>query len=880
MANYSAIKSAVNAYIKRNGKKEITGSILNAILNSVIDSLGRYFQFAGGALPTDDPGTPDQNVCYLASIPGNYTHLGGFDIGQGEIAVIKFDGEWHKETIFDLSADVNTDDLSVPIGGKLQIADRKPGVNTNGMGYVILRQDKTIAEQVTQSDTIYEVRYDFDLDGGVISLPSNVGFVFNGGKITNGDMTSSDNTLRVENIPQDTLNDGVFSRGFNISGESVRAEDIGLIPRNAGKASVNDAILGVVFSLRKNLVLNDHYHISSSFDIDYDLEITGNGKIDRGGLSNIFIPKAGCSISISGITFSSGYVIRSQSLTYDIGKIHIRDCSFTGRTRLMDIRNASGTNHSISEIIVEGCNFNIDVSGIMLPSGVVVDRFIVKNNTIDNFINTFLWYANVDDNATRHGEVVMEGNIVTKPIICDNSDYFTLALVSCDKFIYQSNVIRGLIGIGQGVTYEAYASCREYYCSDNFFENICQMPVSGSLNTTLSEIFKSKGGGGIRYANGNVWTIDFGKVRTILEDNEITFTDEQFETINVLNFFGFTSVVDVEFSNNRINIMDGGLIGMQSSSPIRNLLFRNNQISVGKESTYPCFQMSRGDSVISDFTFEGNTFSGNKNWFNTGTPTAYSSTDGRFVIRNNTFDRMFHLPYAEKGEIKNNLLSAFSGDASGFRNRCKIAGCEAHYQDDSGTATSPINLSTIVESMEVHLHMKTGETFISVSDGLFVSVDGYTFEIDKTNRVVKDIYGNVLKSSISTQYWNPSTIVTTANYNVRLSVGSTIYLVLSPAAGLSEIDTIINFYTNNPINLNGSKRVASYDNEKKIAVFYDGNSWKDSDGFTPAPKSGDTSSRPVLDANDAGFQYFDTDLVKVIVWSGADWINVDGSALS
>ena len=99
MANYSAIKAAVNAYIKANGKKEITGRILNSVLNATIDSLGRFFQFAGEAIPTDDPGTPDQNVCYLAGEPGVYTNFGGITIENEEVALLFWDGEWTKQRI-------------------------------------------------------------------------------------------------------------------------------------------------------------------------------------------------------------------------------------------------------------------------------------------------------------------------------------------------------------------------------------------------------------------------------------------------------------------------------------------------------------------------------------------------------------------------------------------------------------------------------------------------------------------------------------------------------------------------------------------------------------------------------------------------------------
>ncbi len=41
----------------------------------------------------------------------------------------------------------------------LKLANRD---NTNGMGYVIIRKNKSFAEQVTNSNTIYEIRYNYD----------------------------------------------------------------------------------------------------------------------------------------------------------------------------------------------------------------------------------------------------------------------------------------------------------------------------------------------------------------------------------------------------------------------------------------------------------------------------------------------------------------------------------------------------------------------------------------------------------------------------------------------------------------------------------------------------------------------------------------------
>ena len=62
-----------------------------------------------------------------------------------------------------------------------------------GMGYCILRRNKTFAEQVTKTNTIYEIRYDFDLDGESVTIPENCELRFNGGKVSNGTI-SCDNS--------------------------------------------------------------------------------------------------------------------------------------------------------------------------------------------------------------------------------------------------------------------------------------------------------------------------------------------------------------------------------------------------------------------------------------------------------------------------------------------------------------------------------------------------------------------------------------------------------------------------------------------------------------------------------------------------------------
>lgn len=76
MGNYEQLKQAVSDVIKANGNQEITGAIMQNTLLSIISTVGSNATFAGIATPTTNPGTPDQNVFYIASEPGIYANFG------------------------------------------------------------------------------------------------------------------------------------------------------------------------------------------------------------------------------------------------------------------------------------------------------------------------------------------------------------------------------------------------------------------------------------------------------------------------------------------------------------------------------------------------------------------------------------------------------------------------------------------------------------------------------------------------------------------------------------------------------------------------------------------------------------------------------------
>ena len=77
--------------------------------------------------------------------------------------------------------------------GNLKLKDRAyDEASFSGKGYVILRKNiqesKNILTQdmINQDNTIYEIRYDFDLNEQTITIPEGCILKFNGGKLCNG----------------------------------------------------------------------------------------------------------------------------------------------------------------------------------------------------------------------------------------------------------------------------------------------------------------------------------------------------------------------------------------------------------------------------------------------------------------------------------------------------------------------------------------------------------------------------------------------------------------------------------------------------------------------------------------------------------------------
>lgn len=92
MGGYTKLKAAIAAAIKANGNNEITGAIMQVVLNTIVSTVGANRTFVGIANENTNPGTPDSNVFYIAYKAGNYVNFqsgaSNLTVKPGELAIL------------------------------------------------------------------------------------------------------------------------------------------------------------------------------------------------------------------------------------------------------------------------------------------------------------------------------------------------------------------------------------------------------------------------------------------------------------------------------------------------------------------------------------------------------------------------------------------------------------------------------------------------------------------------------------------------------------------------------------------------------------------------------------------------------------------------
>ena len=895
MANYANLKSDIAGVIRTNNNEEITGDILQEQLLGMVDSLGAGFQYKGVATPTTAPGTPDENVFYIASTAGTYTNFGGKVVADGEVAILKYNGSWAKEVtgaataarVTQLGQKVdefaqgkfygyftNAEDLPtgeeetgfayvgaaapfavynydgtewidsgvtidrIPAGngedidynaeGLLQFADRNyDAQNPGGMGYVILRKNKTFAEQVTQQNTIYEIRYHFDLDDVSVQIPANCVLRFVGGSLGNGTIVGNGTIIWAGSYQIFAVGVAKY-RGYSTSqpanvhqwgygyARRISGSDV-IISGTWGNCIVDPAWVGL-----DNCPENE----------DASLKIQRFLDLYREDVSAI-VPQA------TYRCYNPIHIKRSVDFSYSELKI----CDYSD---IYDdtIPLPEGALSLPSE----------DVGGLETPYGILQMRDTDNGHYLKNVV--------IDGNRANNTEAIKFG-----------MGGLVVLYLAPNGFLFENVTIQnsnGNLVLGGSGSFDAtFRNCIFKHSVEHGFYNHFNSGTVSFYDCDFVDIGDSADMISARSGAAYIWKL------TMLDDTISTLSSRfvrcEFKNTTTLTYRasfdweGMSSAVfnSCEFSGlassylrQTAPLMEISLVNCEGYFPTFSTL--NTIITVdrhrgGKLLVDNCFKS------IKDSLFESN-YVGNPQ----------STFDGDFAEKINEPIEISNCDVLLSENLTTNAITL------NFNN-CRIV------KDGGGISWVGSNAGTLslthcqVFGRGNNIHSSSSGSVIKLEDTIFSwSSPGYVF----------DARGNVIINNaiaINCVLFDGSkspTITDNTNYSYRYNNSNAQILKRGNYFGLlkSLIENVSGIKNIKPGAGGGEQAYCT--SYYKFPVWWSGTRWQNALGEPIAPKVGATSARPSATDVGAGYTYFDTTLGKMIVSNGSTWVNMDGSALS
>ena len=218
----------------RNSITDLTDTT-NGIKNELENLQNAGYVYSGIAVPSTMPVKNNTPVFYIAQDKGIYTNFGNISVNDNEIAILRSvkDGVWIKDKLQNAGGGTitnNPDEEDLTSEGDdtnkvLKFKNRAYSPSSfSGKGYEILRKNMSdgnnilTSEMVNKENTVYEIRYDYDLGGAAIDMSNGCVLVFNGGSFRNGTLKSH-KTMIVNPPSRDCLY-GIF---YNTDG--IRLND-------------------------------------------------------------------------------------------------------------------------------------------------------------------------------------------------------------------------------------------------------------------------------------------------------------------------------------------------------------------------------------------------------------------------------------------------------------------------------------------------------------------------------------------------------------------------------------------------------------------------------------------------------------------------------
>ena len=762
----------------------------------------------------------------------------------------------------------DNEDLTKDKDGKLQFSDRSYNpANFSGKGYKILRrnivQERNVLtqEMMAEPNTIYEIRYDFDLSGETINVPEGCVLKFEGGSLKNGTLNGNETNicsdlyhiLKELDIKGTWILKELYPEWFGALGDEVN-DDTVAIQRSIDSASIckstvlftkNYFVPKGSINLKSNIsiISNNNSKIITDCKEEYYKYIVGNYQLDT-KLENILI---------KGIYFDQKDIITKS---YDTGEIRLRPIFIVNS----------------SNIIIEDCNFSLKGANAIFIGGDNRDITITNNKIFNGDKNDI----NVDQSAI-YVEAV---NVDISNNLCADYTNKTNSLrggieVHGSNFIVSNNIIENVDSAFNITPFRGKKDTeKQNIVSNNSATNVkyfISLWNQGSEDITLGNLFIDSN---IAKCARPLWNVTSSTLKSVirnitLTNNVFTYIDsyinvtnsEEFRNTYALLFWCYNKIENIIIKNNIFNDYPTGIVYIDGSSAKADVVIEYNRFNN---------LMSIPINNILEFT--------KKNWVSI----IYNNNKSRIIFNNNYIsvnegvDFFFTFGAGVINEFNNNVnntnniigIQEFLSNTK--EHKILVPNIDRHgYKNDIIKFNNQL-LSEIVENGTIDSNKVTGSlcklnnhVFINNSKGLYLKdiISFSTNSYSCKKALIVAIINNKYFIESKDESFNVDNI--NDGYEEVLSECSFVF----PKTNHIKTCNIIT----NKSDIDGDVTNGSvfFDTDKNVLTLYN-NTWIDSQGNpADALKKGTTSQRPT--GVQPGFHYFDTDLGHDMVWDGQEW---------
>lgn len=411
--------------------------------------------------------------------------------------------------------------------------DKQFDVNnkTKKFKYVILEESDIIDNQIIYDNTIYEIKYDFNLEKRTISVPQDCVLFFNGGKLLNGKLVGNETNI------QANIHNHIFDN-VTMSGTFVNSEFyvdwFGASPglkdnSNAIKEAINNAI-----PLRMPIRFNrGNYYVEKTIIVrnSYFLRLKGSNTSIRATFKQ--------NIGVADDIAITGGSINLKSIPAVFAFI---DCDYLVMDDFIINGGKTGT-YTNNGIVIAGCS-NMTFSNLYIEnviSGILVYSMWMSNLkkiVCHNAINGFYYTSNRKNEksgvtgTSNHFDNCWV-NIATNAYVFDWLNYSTMTCCGADHVSVAYKFTGGTYVTMNGCASENCKSIFLWSNRSNVVANACQfMQYKGKqasvvlYNKSIVTITNSSFDNATFSCNNNNSIVNFLDCKVPNGNKNIWFTDE------------------------------------------------------------------------------------------------------------------------------------------------------------------------------------------------------------------------------------------------------------------------------------------------------------------------------------------------------------------